>query len=221
MTKSVCVYVLLMSVFCGSCDTRSKTKDVIAADSTEINIDEWNKLWKVKDYETTTKWYSETASDSVIIQSGFPRGGVYTDANGKNFDCRIFRHRVINESVTPVELTIDFSADSFPIPSSSGSYLKLFFPPDTLTVGKEGLGLSEFVATGFDSILGPGKPTILQRTVSPKEEFVFYTGAALYQVGGRVRAGLILRDKDLFYRIGIVRQFDAAIFPCGQIVLKK
>jgi len=38
-------------------------QSISKVDSLEIanKIDDWNKGWKVKDYELTTKWYSETA----------------------------------------------------------------------------------------------------------------------------------------------------------------
>lgn len=221
MTKRVYLYLLLMFLFCSSCDIKSKTKNEIPAGSTEMtnNIDEWDKLWKIKE-ELPITWYSETASQGIIIQSGFPRGGGYTDATGKIFECRTFWNRVVNESATPIELTINFPADSVTIVPSPDFYLKLFFPPDTLTLGNEGFGLSDFVATGFESLLGPDKPPSLQITINPKEEYLFYIGAA-YQPGGAVRAGLVLKEQDLFFRIGIIPHFEAAIFPCGQIVLKK
>jgi hypothetical protein len=223
-----------MFVFCTSCkgqnktelpkdDIKPKTKDVTAADSIEITykIDDWNKRWKIKDYKSTTKWYSETASQGVIIQNSFPKGGPYTDPTGKSFGQAIFWTRVINETATPLELTINFPPDSFAIPPLPDSYLKLFLPPDTMTLDKE--GLYAFGATGLKSFLDTGlnKPTMLQRTINPKEECLFYIGALSYQSGGMVRAELVLKDQDLFYRISIIPHFDSALFPCGHIIFKK
>jgi hypothetical protein len=168
-----------------------------------------------------TKWHSETASKGVIIQNSFPKGGPYTDPTGKKFGYAIFYTRVINETATPLELTINFPADSFAILPSPDSYLKLFLPLDTMTLDKE--SLYDYGATGLKSFLNTGlnKPTVLQKTINPKEECLFYIGALSYQSGGMVRAGLVLKEQDLFYRISIIPHFDSALFPCGHIIFKK
>jgi len=130
------------------------------------------------------------------------------DSTGKNFGYRIFWTRVINETATPLELTINFPADSFAILPSPDSYFKLFLPPDTMT-------LKSFLDTGIN------KPTMLQRTINPKEACLFYIGALFYQGEGVARAGLVLKEQDLFYSIrGIAPQLDSALIPCGQIVFK-
>ena len=81
-----------------------------------------------------------------------------------------------------------------------------------MALGKEGL---------YNYGASVKSPTMLQRTINAKEEYLFYIGALSYQSGGMVRAGLVLKEQDLFYRIGILPHFDSAIFPCGQIVFKK
>ena len=127
---------------------------------------------------------------------------------------------------TPLKLTINFPADSFAIPPWSDSYLKLFLPPDTMTLDKE--PLYNFGATGLESFLDTGlnKPTMLQRTINPKEEFLFYTGTVFYQAMGTVqtnqsrggnRAEFVLKEQDLFY--SMLPQINS--LPCGQVVFKK
>ena len=147
-------------------------------------------------------------------------GGPYIDPTGKTFGHAIFWTRVINETNTRLELTINFPADSFAIPPSPDSYLKLYLPPYTMALDKE--AMYNYGATGLKSFLDTGlnKPTLLQRTLDPKEECLFNIGALSYQSGGMVRAGLVLKEQALFYRISIIPHFDSAIFPCGQIVLK-
>ena len=154
-------------------------------------------------------------SKVAIIQNSFPKGGLrYTHSTGRNFVYAIFWTRVINKTDTPLELTMNFPADSFAIPQTD-TYVKLFLPPDTMTFDKEslfdyGLDLKSFLDTGFN------KPTMLQRTINPKEECLFYI-ATLYNRGvdGVVRAGLFLKEKDFFYRITGIET------SCGQIVLKE
>lgn len=198
--------------------------------------DAWNKGWMVKDQTLATRWYSESASNGVIIQNSLPKGGRYTDAAGKIFGYRIFFTRVINETGTHLELSIHFPADSFTNLPPPDSYFKLFLPPDTMTLDKE--ILYDYGATGLASFLNTGlnKPTMLERTINPGEECLFYIGTLFYQAtgdrsaraprlrtqqGGAVRAELVLKEQNLFYSISIVGQFDSGPIPCGRIIFKK
>lgn len=73
------------------------------------------------------------ASQGVIIENSLPKGGGrYTDPAGKNFGYAIIWTRVINETATPLELTINFPSNSFAIYPSPG-YAKFFIPPGTMT----------------------------------------------------------------------------------------
>jgi hypothetical protein len=83
--------------------------------------------------------YSDSTGKGIIIQNSLPRGGPYDTPTGKRFGYGIFWTRVINETATPFELTINFPADSFAIFLQPDSYLKLFLPPGTMTVDKESL----------------------------------------------------------------------------------
>ena len=179
-------------------------------------------------------WYSETASQGVRIQNSLPVGmgsldssgrTGYTDSSGKFFGYLIFFSRVINETATSLELTLNFPADF----ASPYSYLKLLLPPDTMTLDKESLfnygvtDLKSFLDNSFN------KPTMLQRTINPKEECLFHI-VALWskfegrpsKFGGVARAELALKENDLFYRItGITPELDSALIPCGNIIYKK
>jgi hypothetical protein len=153
----------------------------------------------------TESSYTDSTGIVVIIQNSLPEGLGYTDPAGKNFGGRIFWTRVVNETSTPLELTINFPADSFAMLPSPDSYLKVFLPPDTMT-------LKSFLDTGIN------KPTMLQRTINPKEACLFYIGVLfLGQREGVTRAGLVLKERDLFYRINLL---DPALIPCGRIVFK-
>jgi hypothetical protein len=110
MIKHLPIYALSMFVFCTFCkgqnktelkkeDIKSKTKEVIAADSIKIanKIHDWTSRWRIKNYQLTNKWYSETASQGVIIQNSFPKGGRYTDPTGKDFGYAIFWTRIVTK----------------------------------------------------------------------------------------------------------------------------
>ena len=205
--------LFFMFIFWASCKWQDKT------DLPKNNIKSETKHVFAPNGIDETKWYDQ----GVIIQNSLgPKGGRYTDPTGKEFGYALFWTRVINESATPLELTINFPSDSLAIPPSPDSYLKLFVPPDdTMTVDKESLydngekGLKSLLDTGLN------KATMLHITINPKKDYCFYIGALSYQSAGMVRAGLVLKDQELFYRISIIPHFDSAFFPCGHIVFKK
>lgn len=166
-------------------------------------------------YIDTEYRYADSTELVVIIQNSLRKGGKYTDPAGKDFFSAIYWYRVINETATPLELIINFPADSFATLRSTDSYLKVFLPLDTMTLGKE--GLYAYGATGLKSFLDTGlnKPTLLQRTINPKEACLFYIGILDYQGFNIARAELVLNGKDVFYRVGGIE------IPCGQITFKK
>lgn len=169
-----------------------------------------------------TKWYSETTSHGIIIQNSFPKGGPYTGPTKKNFNYSylVFFTRVINKTATPLELTINFSADSIAIPYSPDTFVKLFLPPDTMTLEKQNL-----FSYGVRELESVDNPTRFQRTIKANEECLFYVVAIFYQTmateenqqrGGN-RAELVLKGQDLFYRMP--PQIDS--LPCGHIIPEK
>ncbi|MEL7124006.1 MAG: hypothetical protein AAFO07_31500 [Bacteroidota bacterium] len=174
----------------------------------------------VKGQEINWDWYSETTNNGIIIQNSFPKGGPYTGPTKKYFNHSylVFFTRVINETDKPFELSLNFSADSIPIPNSPDTYMKLFLPPNKMTLEKQVLfsyGLTELGS--FD------KATSFQKTINPKEDCLFYVVAFFYQTkkelwksyrGGN-RAELVLKGQELFYRIP--PQLD--LMPCGRIII--
>jgi hypothetical protein len=169
-----------------------------------------------------TKWYSETINNGVMIQNSFPKGGTYPGPTKRNFNYSylVFFTRVINETATPLDLAIHFSADSIAIPNSPDTFVKLFLPPDTMILDKQILfsyGITELES--FD------KPSRFERTINPKEECLFYVVAIFYQTSpaardqgrGGNRAELVLDGQNLFYRM--FPQIES--LPCGHIVPRK
>ena len=180
-------------------------------------------------YIDTESTYTDSTGRVVIIQNSLPKGmgsldstgrlGYY-DSSGTLFGYVVLWTRVTNKSATPLNLTINFPADSFAIFPSSSSYVKLFLLPETMPLDKESsydygvTGLKSFLDTGFN------KPTMLQRTINPKEECLFYMAVLTYEAWGVVRTGVVLKDNVLFYRISIVPALDSALIPCGQMVFE-
>lgn len=169
----------------------------------------------------TEVMYTDSAGKSVMVHNSLPKGGGrYVDSAGKVYSYVIFWTRVINESATPVELTIKFPADPFTIFPSPNSHIRIFLPSDTMTLDK--VPLFDYGLTNLQSFLDAGfnKPGMLHRTINPKEECIFYIPVLFYQARGTARAALVLKGKDLFFRISVAPDVDSALIPCGQLVFK-
>jgi hypothetical protein len=191
------------SVYIGTSDS---TKNV----QSQKPLTEHNEKYIYAKYE-----YTDSTGRSVIIQNSFPKSGThYTDPTGKGYIYAVFFTRIINETDNPFELKIDFPLDSFEIPSSSGNYMRLLLPSDTMTIDKEplydyGLRLKSFLDNNRH------KSSSLKRTIHPKGSSTFYVVTLSNRgVGGTIRAGLSLKEQNLFYRVN-----DKEIH-CGKIDLK-
>jgi hypothetical protein len=62
---------------------------------------------------------------------------------------------ISNETINPIKLKIDFPLDSFEFPLSSGNYMKLLIPSETMTLDKaslsdNGLAVKSFLDTGIN-----------------------------------------------------------------------
>lgn len=103
------VYALfLMFVFCASCGGQNKpdpTKEKIKSETKDIVTSPVSNERNIH-----TKYeYTDSIGKRLIIQNGFPRGGPYTDPNGKEYFKVIFWTRLINETDDPLELKIDLA----------------------------------------------------------------------------------------------------------------
>ena len=164
--------------------------------------------------------YTDSPGKGITIQNSLPKGGgVYTNSIGKKYSYVVFWARVINESDSPVELIMKFPADTLAIFPSPDSHIKIFLPPDSMTLdkvqlGDYGLNLQSFLDAGFN------KPSTLQRTINPKEEYLFYIPVLFYEARGTTRTALVLKGQDLFFRISVSPDVDSKLIPCGQLVFK-
>ena len=161
----------------------------------------------------------DLSGGEVIIQNSYPKGGSqYKDATGRTFSYVIFWTRVMNETASPIELTIKFPGDSLPF---TNSYLKLFLPPGKMTLEKE--SLFNYGITDFEPFLDAGfnKPTMLQVTISPKRESIFYTAVVFYHIDGPTRTAFNVKGEDLFYKIINGKGLETMVIPCGKLVFKK
>lgn len=163
--------------------------------------------------------YTDSVGKTVKVYNSYPKGGGgYINSGGKDYSYVIFWTRIVNESDTPLKMTVRFPVDSFSIFPSPLSYIKLVIPSDTMTLEKIPLG--DYGLTNIKSILDNGfnKPSILERTLNPKEDCFFYVTIFIHQARGTARTALVLKEQNLLYRISIDPQ--SALIPCGQIDFK-
>lgn len=190
-------------------------------DSTK-NVQSQKQLANGNENNFYTKYeYNESNGARLIIQNSFPKSGInYTDPNGKKYVYAVLWTRITNETINPIELTIDFPLDSFEIPSSSGNYMRLLFPSDLMRIDKEplydyGLALKSFLDNNRH------QSSSLKRTINSKGSTDFYVvtlstrGAGGTSETGTLRTGLSLKGQNHFYRIN-----DKEIL-CGRIDLTK
>ena len=225
--------LFLVFVLCASCgqsqtnspqnNIKSETKDIVTPPRSN-NPDFHTK------YE-----YPDSIGKRLIIQNGYPRGGIrYTAPNGEVYGYAVFWTGIINETDNPLELKIDF-LNSYEVPSLPGKYFKVMVLPDTMTRDKE--DLFSYGLTNLESFLDNSihKPSSLKRTINPKESSAFYVvKLSMVSEGARgggdiLRTGLILKGQDLFYRVSVYNSTPAGQpqsvigekeIPCGKINLK-
>ena len=204
-------------LFCFGQNSKSTADSVYIGTSDSIkNVRRQKPSTKHNENNFNTKYeYTESNGARLIIQNSFPKSGInYTDPNGKKYIYAVFWTRIINETFDPLELTIDFPLDSFEMPSSSGNYMRLLLPSDTMTIDKEplydyGLTIKSFLDNNRHQW------SSLKRTIHPKGSGTFYVVTLSDRgVDGTIRAGLSLKEQNLFYRIN-----DKEIH-CGKINLK-
>jgi hypothetical protein len=165
--------------------------------------------------------YTDADGKVITVHNSLPKGGGgYTDAAGNNYSYVIFWTRVVNESDSPAELAIKYPAKPLTIFPSPDSYLRIFLPTEKMTLDKVQLG--DYGLTNLKSFLDAefNKASALQRTINPKEEYLFYTAILFYQARGTTRTAFVMKGQDLFFRISVDPDVDSVLIPCGQLVFK-
>ena len=218
--KKIIIVLILAITGLFSCKQSSKSKpDAVGVETLDstTNVKSQKPSAKHSENNFYTKYeYNESNGARLIIQNSFPKSGInYIDPNGKKYMYAVFWTRITNETINPIELTIDFPLDSFEIPSSSGNHMKLLLPSDTMTIHKEplydyGLTIKSFLDKNRH------KPSSLKRTINPKGTSAFYVVTLSNRgVGGTLRTGFSLKGQNLFY---IVNNKEIL---CGTIDLTK
>ncbi|MGS2740879.1 hypothetical protein [Sinomicrobium sp. M5D2P17] len=231
MRKSLIILILAITGLC-SCRQKSNSgTDKVAiesemVDATKNNNSQLSLIHDLERYIYTDTTYVSSNGKGITVQNSLPKGGgiapdgtQYFDSSGKRRAFTAFWTRIINETTTPLELNINFPADSFAISAPSDLYVKLLLPTHTMAFDK--LSMYNYGLTGLKSYLDANfnKATLLQKTIKPNEEHMFYIVALSYPEGRAQRAAIILKEQELYYRINIADHGSVEI-PCGKIAFK-
>jgi hypothetical protein len=215
--KKAIIILITATIGLSSCKQRGKsTPDIVEKET-------YNS---VRNYE-----YADSMGNRLIIRNSFPKGGMkYTDPDGKVYGYVVFWTQIINETINPLELKIEFPLDSFEFPSSSGRYQRLLLPSDTMTIDKASLyyyGLNvKFFLDNYRY-----KSSSLKRTINPGDSTAFYVvilskWKPIAGGSGSMRTGLILKGQNLIYKISAYKMthelplMDEKEINCGSINLK-
>ena len=191
MKKNILILIIATIGF-SSCKQGSK--------STPDTVDK-ETYNSVRNYE-----YADSMGNRLIIHNGTPKGGMkYTDPDGNVYGYVIFWTQIINKTINPLELKIDFPLDSFEFPSLSGRYQRLLLPSDTMTIDKTSLS---YYGLNVKSFLDNYryKSSSLRRTINPGDSTAFYVvilskWKIIAGGSGSMRTGLSLKGQNLFYKI--------------------
>lgn len=210
-----------------SCGRRSSFRTGKVAKNNDRQLSLIHDLEKTRGYRYISKdtTYASSTGKGITIQNSVRKGGniepgtPYIDSTGRKYFFAAFWTRIINGTNTALEFEVNFPADSFPLSSPSDSYLKFFIPSDTMTVDK--LSMYNWGLTGMKSFLDTNfsNATRLQKTIKPNEEHIFYIVTLSYQAAEPSRSAMILKEKELFYRI-TMRSHGSVEIPCGKIAFK-
>jgi hypothetical protein len=200
------VFVILIFAACNNKNTSVKSAAIIDSLTDENIVDVSRDNPDL--YLDNEKKFSDSSGLKITIQNSLPKGGPYYNPSGALFGCVVFWSRFINESAKPIELTINFPADSFMVFNSTDAYLKLLLPTDTMSLEK--VGLYNYGATGLQTFLESNmhEETGLNQIIQPSDDFIFYTAALCYKEGGVVRSGFEIVNCDVIFSISITPQFE-------------
>jgi len=159
--------------------------------------------------------YDDDINKGITIQNSYPKGGQrFTATNGKEFVYVTFWTCITNKATSNLELEIDFSANSFVLPSEPNINFNLFIPNDEMTLEKEklpnyGLDIISFLDENIN------KPSELKTVIEPNSSYLFYSVVISDEgINETIRAGFELQKDEIIYKLNNYE------INCGKIVIK-
>lgn len=219
MKKSIFIFIATVGLI--SCKLHNKSKQ------NEVSVETLSSEKKVQnDIDLYSKnEYTDFNGNQIIIENGYPRGGIkYTDTKGNVYSYVVFWTRINNKTDNPLELNFDLPINSYKISNLPGKYFKVLVPAYNILPGKIPLinhtTLKSFLDTNID------KPSSFKRMINPNETSGFYSIMLILTLEGTgmVRTELSLKGQNLFYKIlrySKTTLIDEKEIHCGTINFKK
>lgn len=200
------------------CDRADKTREVPPV---KLVRDTVKQTGQSRNWIDNDIRYELSPGEFLHVQNSFPRGGPYTNKQSETYGYGVFWTRMSNETGTHVEFEVALPVSQQPIPQEPDGFFQLFLPEETMEWPKQhelDYGLSNLEAVFESTVM---QPKIIQKSLAPQEEFMFYT-AMLFKLpdNGPVRTGIDIKDSNMFYRVSIDRYLDTVYIPCGHIAIK-
>ncbi|WP_411896230.1 hypothetical protein [Winogradskyella sp. A2] len=175
-----------------------------------------------------------------ILNTG-PRGGAYQSSNGDNFRYTVFRVEILNDTIIPIKLDINFPNSPIGLLPDSTVVFEVFLIPDKFTpdtiqnVFNYGARLEDLFESGHNYQFD------LSTSIQPNEQRTLYVGILLKSkiIDGTTRAKLFVEGQDqdapffkvaskneyklnnspinLFYGVSVSAPKYQTLIPCGQI----
>jgi len=157
--------------------------------------------------------YETQSKGKIVIENSYPKGGQKYRANdGEEFVFLVFWNRITNETDKSIEVDINFSSDTFTLPSSPNVYFNALLPSQEMFVEKDplknyGLDVESFLTENL------GKSSKFQKSITPGDSCSFYVVVVSNEgINGTVRAEFELSENQLLYSINEYKM------ECGQII---
>ena len=156
--------------------------------------------------------YTVFKGNTLTITNSLPKGGGVVDKNGEKIGYRVFWTRIRNNNIAPINLKLKFPGVKFI--KSNEFPIKLVLPKDQLR--EEKIQLFDYGLTNIKTLLTDESNRLnrTQKTIGPQEDYYFYV-VAFIQERGLARSALILKGKQLYYKLTIDN--DSIMVPCGSL----
>lgn len=239
--KKILILFTIATVSLFSCKKDSKSaKENTQRNYKPLNWNETSTKEKLpcifdKQFIHTHFEYEDSSGTTLSIENSLPRGGhKYTDPEGKSFVYTIYWTRISNQSADPLEVQINFPADSVPLTAANDINFKLVLPPNKVETTQKALinhnmpgsqpNISDrdpvynYGLLDLESVLDQRlhKPSSFHRILQSNDTVSFYV-VNLFNKGvkGVVRTGLSLEEEALFYTV------NGKKIRVGEIVFQK
>jgi hypothetical protein len=169
-----------------------------------------------RNWEYSKVAYTSSTQKKTIITNSLPRGGGIVYHQGKEYNYFIFWTNILNESTSRLDLKIKFPII---IPFEfNESKAKVVFTNSNMTPDKE--QVLDYGLTNIASLVNNESNQLkeINKTISPFNNFLFYSAVFIHKTKWPVRAEYILNDKNIFYKI--TAGTDEVLVPCGSLDFK-